>query len=431
MASGGKKRNYSNEYIKFGFTQIHVGGFERPQCVICFKTLSADSMKPSLLKRHLNGCHPELKDKDVLYFQRKENGVKQVRLDTTGTYKQQTISAIETSYVISLKIAQQKKPHTIGESLILPCIKETVRLMLGEDNASKLAPLSLSNITVNRRIIDMSEDVKLQIVAEMKAAPLGIFSIQLDESTDVSSCAQLICFVRYIYEGDFKEDFLFCLPLSTTTKGNDIFEKVNAFFIDNGLDWKNLCAICSDGAPAMLGCRSGFQARVKAQVGDVMSLHCMIHRHALASKTLPPLLSDVMSGVIKLVNYIKRSVLNTRLFRELCKEFDASSENLLFHTEVRWLSRGNVFKRVFELRAEIQEFVHQQKNPHMLSQFNIEERSLELAYLVDIFFRLNLLNLSMQGKQSTVLDFVDKVNAFLMKLDLWTSQIRKGIYNQF
>ena len=92
-----------------------------------------------------------------------------------------------------------------------------------------------------------------------------------------------------------------------------------------------------------------------------------------------------LSGVIKLVNYIKRSALNTRLFRELCKEFDASSENLLFHTEVRWLSRGNVFKRLFELRAEIQEFVHQQKNPHMLSQFNIEERSLELAYLVDIF----------------------------------------------
>ena len=67
----------------------------------------------------------------------------------------------------------------------------------------------------------------------------------------------------------------------------------------------------------------------------------------------------------------------------------------------------------------------------MLSQLNIEERSLELAYLVDIFSRLNLLNLSMQGKESRVLDFVDKVNAFLMKLDFWTSQIRKGIYNQF
>ena len=88
----------------------------------------------------------------------------------------------------------------------------------------------------------------------MKAAPLGIFSIQFDEYTDVSSCAQLICFVRYIYDGDLKK--IFCLsPLQTTTKGIDIFEKVNAFFIDNGLDWKNICAICTDGATAMLRSR--------------------------------------------------------------------------------------------------------------------------------------------------------------------------------
>ena len=51
----------------------------------------------------------------------------------------------------------------------------------------------------------------------------------------------------------------------------------------------------------MLGHHSGFQARVRTQVSDVLSLHCMIHRHGLAAKTLPPLLLDVMSGVIKLV----------------------------------------------------------------------------------------------------------------------------------
>ena len=30
-----------------------------------------------------------------------------------------------------------------------------------------------------------------------------------------------------------------------------------------------------------------------------------------------------------------------------------------------------------------------------------------------------------------MIDFVNKVNAFLMKLELWTSQIRTGIYNKF
>ena len=115
MASGKKKRLYSDEYIKYDFTLIHINNIERPQCVICLKTLSADSMKPSLLKRHIETCHPEVKDKDASYFQRKGGGVKKVRLDTTGTFNQLSISAIETSYVISLKIAQQKKPHTIGK----------------------------------------------------------------------------------------------------------------------------------------------------------------------------------------------------------------------------------------------------------------------------------------------------------------------------
>ena len=110
MASGKKKRLFSDEYIKYSFTLIHINNIERPQCVICLKTLSADSMKPSLLKRHIETCHPEVKDKDASYFQRKESGVKKVRLDTTGTFNQLSISAIETSLYTSL-VYTNKQVH--------------------------------------------------------------------------------------------------------------------------------------------------------------------------------------------------------------------------------------------------------------------------------------------------------------------------------
>ena len=46
--------------------------------------------------------------------------------------------------------------------------------------------VSLSNNTIQKRISKMSMDVK--VLAEIKASPL--FSFQLDESTDVSSCSQ-------------------------------------------------------------------------------------------------------------------------------------------------------------------------------------------------------------------------------------------------
>ena len=81
----------------------------------------------------------------------------------------------------------------------------------------------------------MSMDVKEQVWTEIKASHL--FSFQLDESTDVSSCSQLLVFVRYINTCDINDEFLFCSALETTTKGDDVLEKVSTFSQDEDLQW--------------------------------------------------------------------------------------------------------------------------------------------------------------------------------------------------
>ena len=136
------------------------------------------------------------------------------------------MAAIKASYLVTLRIAKAKKPHTIAEELLLPATKDIVRVMLGAEYINKLNTISLSNNTVSRRIDDMSADIMEQVIQEMKSAPLGIFSIQLDESTDVANSSQLLVYVRYIYEGDFKDEFLFCKPLETTTTARDVFHTV-------------------------------------------------------------------------------------------------------------------------------------------------------------------------------------------------------------
>lgn len=65
----------------------------------------------------------------------------------------------------------------------------------------------------------------------------------------------------------------------------------------------------------------------------------MIHRQALAAKTLTEEKRNALNLAIKIVNYIKHSAINTRLFAAICEDLSASHMTLLFHTEVRWLSK--------------------------------------------------------------------------------------------
>lgn len=181
--------------------------------------------------------------------------MKSQRLDASGSIHQQNAALVEASFLVSIEIAKKKKPHTIGEELILPCAKTMVKLVLGEKSAEKLSAISLSNNTVQRRISLMSDDIKEQVIQKVKKN--GLFSIQLDESTDVQSCSQLMVFVRYVRGEDMKEEF-FCETLEQSTTGEDVMQKLSESFEAEGLDWGNLCGICTDGAPAILGSKSGF-----------------------------------------------------------------------------------------------------------------------------------------------------------------------------
>ena len=406
-----RKRKYSEEFFKYGFIFIVEAGIENPQCVICNEIMSAESMKPNKMKRHFDAKHPSFTGKDVQYFKNKADGVNKSRLDFGGKYQQQNMAAIEASYLVALRIAKAKKPHTIAEELLLPATKDIVRVMLGAEYVNKLNTISLSNNTVSRRIDDMSADIMEQVIQEMKSAPFGIFSIQLDESQDVANCSQLLVYVRYIYEGDFKDEFLFCKPLETTTTARDVFDTVGSFLQNHDIPWGNVCIVCTDGAPAMQGCSSGFQRLVINASPKAIGTHCMIHRQVLATKTLPQEFQDIMKSVVSVVNFVKTSASNSRLFSKLCSELDAPNNVLLFHTDVRWLSRSKVLRRVFDLCDELKTFFNKKSKPQFEALFGEKNQLQKISYLVDIF-AINELKLSLQGPNATCLDLSEKIRAF-------------------
>lgn len=64
-------------------------------------------------------------------------------------------------------------------------------------------------------------------------------------------------------------------------------------------------------------------------------------------------LSNVLKTVIEMINYIKKRPVKCRIFEELCKNITTEHTTLLFHTEIRWLSRGKILNRVLELQDQL------------------------------------------------------------------------------
>ncbi|CDQ85853.1 unnamed protein product [Oncorhynchus mykiss] len=133
-------------------------------------------------------------------------------------------------------------------------------------------------------------------------------------------------------------------------------------------------AVCSDGAPVMLGRKSGFGALVKAGAPHIIA--CIDNKN-LASKT-------------------GRSIKNC----------------------------------VFAVRVELALFLQEHQHCHA-DCFKNSEFILILAYMADIFAALNHLNQKMQGGGVNIIEAGENLKAFKKKLPLWKRQTENDNFANF
>ena len=186
-------------------------------------------------------------------------------------------------------------------------------------------------------------------------------AINLMSQPTLEKNAQLLVYERYKGGMNLEEEFLFCSPLTTTATSADIFNVVDNFRQKEGMNWENCVSLCTDCAPAMLGARHGFTARVRQINPSVQVIHCLLHRENLVGQHLSLDLSAVMKEVVDVVNFIQASAVNTRLFEQLFVDLGSQFQHLLFYSNVRWLSRGKLLRRLVDLRAEVQVFLNEKK----------------------------------------------------------------------
>ncbi|XP_050528101.1 SCAN domain-containing protein 3-like [Daktulosphaira vitifoliae] len=426
MSAKKKCRQYLVEYLKFGFIASPLN-VQLPFCLMCEKTFSNEAMKPSRLKDHLSKIHSDKLEKPLSFFQALEAKIEK-RSTVNSLFKKQT-SGLDTglvaSYKVSLLIAKNNK-HSIGETLILPALKEIIDTMQGEGTSNKvIKSISLSNDTVSKKIDEMADDIENKLINYLRE---NNFSLQIDESTVSDNKAILLAYVRFINEcKEIVEKVLFATSLIIDTKGSSIFQAVEEYFTRKNVPLTNIIACATDCAPSMTGRHVGFIAHLKKAVPGIICVHCVIHRQHLAAKYLSDVLHETLQFAIKAVNKIKVSSLNDRMFRELCHDNDEDFERLLLYIAVRWLSKGKCLCRFFALFDSIIEFLDK-IDPVLKDNL---KRKIEIGYLTDIFEKMNEVNLKLQGNKMNFIKAKRIISSLIFKFDLYRTNMNRQELSQF
>ncbi|KAK2718195.1 hypothetical protein QYM36_005498 [Artemia franciscana] len=168
------------------------------------------------------------------------------------------------------------------------------------------------------------------------------------------------------------------------TTGEELFKVIDKFFAEGGILWDWCLSVCSDGAAALTGKNNGLMAWIRKKNPKVKWLHCIIHRQALASKRMNAHLHETLNKAVK----------------------------------------------TFQARQEVHMFLLEQKSAFS-SLFENQDWVCRLAYLADIFDKLNDLNLSMQGFRTDELSLNLKMCAFIKKLEFWLKKVQRNSVSVF
>ena len=404
----------------------------RPVCIICHETVSV--IKGSNVKRHFETKHAEYYNanyppKSDLRLHKidalKSSFEVSSTMMTKATATQSNVT--EASLRIVWVLGRHKKSFTDAE-VVKECMMSASSVLFNDKKCVELIQqIPLSDSTASRRADDLAENVDCQLLSDLKQAEL--FAIACDESTDRTDMSQLCVFSRFFDGQNFVEEFLTLLPLAKQTRGEDVFSALSDFMRGAGLDATKMVSLTTDGAPAMTGKERGLVARMKAVQPKLIAYHCIIHQSALCSKLCDEL-GEVMSTIVKLVNFLRcNSSLQHRLFRSFLEEFSAEFGDLLLHNDVRWLSKGCVLERFWNLREDVAEFLQSlktKKAAEFLTFIQDSDKVALLAFLVDIMGHLNTLNLSLQGADKTVVELQQKCFAFENKINIFINDLEGG-----
>lgn len=156
--------------------------------------------------------------------------------------------------------AKAGKPFIEGE-FVKKCILQAAHIVCPEKNG-QFNNISLSANTVAGRISDLPSDIYNQLCEKAKC--FSVYSVALDETTDITDTAQHAIYVHGVDDNfGLMEEFLTVIPIHGQITAKEIFHQLCDAIENAGLPWKSFVGLKTDGAPSMTGRKNGLVALVQ------------------------------------------------------------------------------------------------------------------------------------------------------------------------
>ncbi|XP_045485543.1 uncharacterized protein LOC123689456 [Pieris rapae] len=239
-----------------------------------------------------------------------------------------------------------------------------------------------------------------------------VYSLIIDESTDVSSTKMLAIVTKYYSEKStaLKTKFLTMVDLEGES-AQDLFDALSKALRDLNLDIKDAVGFGADTTNVMFGEHGGIIAKIKNVNPHCLFIKCVCHSTALsvshASKdTLPRAVNQVVKEVY---GYFAHSSKRQREFFEFQEFVNTDKHKILQHYDIRWLSFHSCVNRILEQWDALKLYFQGQylDDKNISSQFLYESFNNKIYklyfYALDYILPfVNKLNTVFQGDYVTV-----------------------------